>query len=77
MAMFVVNTLFAQDKPILTFGCLSDLHSQQGLISGKVDEIRLRGTITNTLERMKAEENLDLIVLGGDYLSDVTIPYEN
>lgn len=77
MAMFVVNTLFAQDKPILTFGCLSDLHSQQTLISGKVDEIRLRGTVTNTLERMKAEENLDLIVLGGDYLSDVTIPYEN
>ena len=77
MAMFVVNTVFAQEKPILTIGCLSDLHSQQTLISGKVDEIRLRGTVTNTLEAMKAEEDLDLIVLGGDYLSDVTIPLEN
>lgn len=77
MAMFVVNTLFAQNKPILTFSCLLDLNSQQTLISGKVDEVHLRGTVTNTLERMKAEEKLDLIVLGGDYLSDVTIPYEN
>lgn len=77
MAMFVVNTVFAQDKPILTFGCLSDLHSQQTLISGSVESVRLRGTVTQTLEAMKAEENLDLIVLGGDYLSDVTIPEEN
>ena len=78
MAMFVMNTVFAQEeKPILTFGCLSDLHSQQTLISGDVESVRLRGTITKTLNAMKAEENLDLIVLGGDYLSDVTISYEN
>lgn len=78
LAMFVVNAVFAQEeKPILTFGCLSDLHSQQTLISGDVESVRLRGTITKTLNAMKAEENLDLIVLGGDYLSDVTISYEN
>ena len=78
MAMFVMNAVFAQEeKPILTFGCLSDLHSQQTLISGDVESVRLRGTITTTLNAMKAEENLDLIVLGGDYLSDVTISYEN
>ncbi len=78
MAMFVVNCVFAQEeKPILTFGCLSDLHSQQTLISGSVESVRLRGTITTTLNAMKEQENLDLIVLGGDYLSDVTIPFEN
>lgn len=80
LAMFVFNAVFAQEqeeKPILTFGCLSDLHSQQTLISGDVESVRLRGTITKTLNAMKAEENLDLIVLGGDYLSDVTISYEN
>lgn len=80
LAMFVFNAVFAQEqeeKPILTFGCLSDLHSQQTLISGSVESVRLRGTITKTLNAMKAEENLDLIVLGGDYLSDVTISYEN
>ena len=76
-AMFAVSTVFAQEKPILTFGCLSDLHSQQTLISGDVETVKLRGTITKTLNAMKAEENLDLIVLGGDYLSDVTIPFEN
>lgn len=78
MAMFIVNCVFAQEeKPILTFGCLSDLHSQQTLISGDVETVKLRGTITKTLNAMKAEKNLDLIVLGGDYLSDVTIPVEN
>ncbi|MEG1574898.1 MAG: metallophosphoesterase, partial [Bacteroidales bacterium] len=60
-----------------TFGCLSDLHSQQGLINGSVENVRLRGTITNTLNAMKSEENLDLIVLGGDYTSDCSIPQAN
>ena len=81
MAVFAINMVFAQEqkeeKPLLTIGCLSDLHSQQTLISGPVDEIRLRGTVVNTLDSMKVQEKLDLIILGGDYLSDVTIPFEN
>lgn len=83
MTMFITHSVFAQEtaqpeeKPILTFACLSDLHSQQTLISGSVESVRLRGTIQKTLDSIKHEENLDLIVLGGDYLSDVTISYQN
>ena len=77
VAALCVNVAFAQEKPILTFGCLSDLHSQMGLINGPVENVRLRGTITNTLSAMKANEKLDLIVLGGDYTSDCTISEEN
>lgn len=67
-------------KPLLTIGCLSDLHSELALInpaSGKVEDVKLRGTIINTLQKMYEEEDLDLIVLGGDCTSDVTIPKEN
>ena len=83
MTMFITHSMFAQEttqteeKPIFTFACLSDLHSQQTLISGNVQSVKLRGTIQKTLDSIKNEENLDLIVLGGDYLSDVTIPLEN
>lgn len=75
----ISNVLLAQEeeKPLLTFGCLSDLHSQETLISGDVEQIRLRGTVTNTLKAIKQQENLDLLVLGGDYLSDVSISEAN
>lgn len=83
MTMFIMHPVLAQEttqpeeKPLFTFACLSDLHSQQTLISGSVESVRLRGTIQKTLDSIKKEEDLDLIVLGGDYLSDVTIPLEN
>lgn len=81
VALFAINAVYAQvkeaEKPLLTIGCLSDLHSQGSLISGDVNNIRLRGTVLTTLNAMKEQEKLDLIVLGGDYLSDVTIPREN
>ena len=65
------------DKPVMTIGCLSDLHNELGLISGDVSNVKLRGTIVNTLKRMHDEEDVDLICLGGDYTSDVTISKEN
>lgn len=70
---------FAQstDKPLLTIGCLSDLHNELSLINGSVDNVRLRGTITNTLNAMKEQEHIDMLILGGDYTSDCTIPEEN
>ena len=30
------------DKPLLTIGCLSDLHNQLGLINGSADNVRQR-----------------------------------
>ena len=61
------------EKPLLTIGCLSDLHNQQGLISCAIDSIRVRGTVLNTMAKMKADEDLDIIIMGGDYTSDCTI----
>lgn len=85
LMLFSIAPLFAQDpnttkKPLLTIGCLSDMHSELSLInpvSGKVEDVRLRGTILNTLKGMYENEDLDLIVLGGDCTSDVTIPKAN
>ena len=64
------------EKPLITIGCLSDLHNQQTLInpsSGKIDDIKLRGTVSIVLEAMAEQENIDMLILGGDYTSDVTI----
>ena len=61
------------EKPLLTIGCLSDLHNQQELISCAIDSIRVRGNVLNTLAKMKADEDLDIIIMGGDYTSDATI----
>lgn len=81
----IVTASFAQDpnttkKPLLTIGCLSDMHNELSLInpaSGKAEDVKLRGTILNTLKGMFENEDLDLIVLGGDCSSDVTIPKAN
>ena len=61
------------NKPLLTFACLSDLHAQYDLINDEND-IQLRESVTKTLSKIKEEENVDLIVLGGDYTSNNTIP---
>ena len=86
LVMLITTTsISAQDpnttkKPLLTIGCLSDMHNELSLInptSGKVTDVKLRGTILNTLKGMLENEDLDLIVLGGDCTSDVTIPKKN
>lgn len=61
----------------MTIGCLSDLHNELGLISGELSTVKLRGTFGNTIKRMHEEEDVDLICLGGDYTSDVTVSKEN
>lgn len=61
----------------MTIGCLSDLHNELGLISGELSTVKLRGTFGNTIKRMHKEEDVDLICLGGDYTSDVTVSKEN
>ncbi|MDE7125603.1 MAG: metallophosphoesterase, partial [Muribaculaceae bacterium] len=76
-ASFVSGAQTTTDKPLLTIGCLSDLHNELGLINGSVDNVRLRGTITNTLNAMKEQENIDMLILGGDYTSDCTVPEQN
>ncbi len=74
----VASVCMAQsDTPVLSFGVMTDLHNQQTLISGDVSNVQLRGTVKDVLAKIKTDENLDLLVLNGDFTSDVTIPYEN
>ncbi len=66
------------EKPLLTIACLSDLHNQMSLIEGPAEQVRLRGVVKNTLETMKREEQIDMMILCGDYTSDSQdIPKEN
>ncbi|MBE6299972.1 MAG: hypothetical protein E7083_06540, partial [Bacteroidales bacterium] len=70
---YVANFVESSDELLLTFACLSDLHAQQDLITD-ANNIQLRESVTKTLNQIKSDENVDLIVLGGDYTSNNAIP---
>ncbi|MBR2476013.1 MAG: metallophosphoesterase, partial [Bacteroidaceae bacterium] len=70
---YVANFVESSNELLLTFACLSDLHAQQDLITD-ANNIQLRESVTKTLNQIKLEENVDLIVLGGDYTSNNAIP---
>lgn len=81
VCMFNAFAAFAQEvvpeeKPLLTLACISDIHTERGLITD-IDNIKLRGSFTQTLRRIRQEENIDVMLLGGDCTSDATIPIEN
>lgn len=81
MAASAVPAMYAageeNEKPLMTIGCISDLHNELGLINGSADNVRLRGSIVNTLNKMREQEKIDLLVVGGDVTSDCTIPEAN
>lgn len=67
-----------EEEPILTIACLSDLHNQMSLLECAVEDVKMRGVVNDTLQTIKAEENIDMMILCGDYTSDSTnIPEEN
>ena len=68
-----------EEEPILTIACLSDLHNQMSLIDqANVENVRLRGTVSRTLQAIKEQEEIDLMILCGDYTSDSSnIPEAN
>ncbi|MCQ2077869.1 MAG: Ig domain-containing protein, partial [Bacteroidaceae bacterium] len=68
-----LTTTNAQDnKPILTIGCLSDLHCDEA--PGSDSETgTLATSVTTTVSRMKEYENVDVICIGGDIVSQSQI----
>ena len=67
-----------QEKPLLTLACISDIHTERSLIDCEnINDIALRGSFIQTLRRIKEEENIDVMMLGGDCTSDATIPIGN
>lgn len=84
VSSFLVRSLYADpfienndNQPIFTIAILSDLHNQEELISGDIENVRLRGVISNVIKKIKEKENVDLLVLNGDYTSDASIPEAN
>lgn len=60
---------------LMTIGCMTDLHSEYEMINtSNVNSVMLRPSIVTTLEKMKEQEDIDLMILGGDYTSQVTVP---
>lgn len=69
-----------QEKPLVTIACISDVHAMNNMLtpqSGLLQDVTVRSSLVQTLQRMKAEEDLDIIVLGGDCQSDKTIEEAN
>ena len=66
----------AEEKPLLTLACISDIHTERSLITD-INNIGLRGSFAQTLSRIRDEENIDVLLLGGDCTSDATIPQAN
>ena len=68
----------ADEKPLLTLACISDIHTERSLIDcANLSDIKLRGSFIRTLNLMKKEEKIDVMMLGGDCTSDATIPVAN
>lgn len=65
-----------EEHPMLTLACISDIHTERGLITD-INNIGIRGSFAQTLRRIKLEEKIDVMLLGGDCTSDATIPVEN
>lgn len=83
--LMAVSSVWAQspeenEPPLVTIACLSDVHAMNSMItpqSGLINDITVRSSFIQTLRQMKEQENIDIIVLGGDCQSDKTIAEAN
>ena len=67
-----------EEQPLLTLACISDIHTERSLIDcANLSDIKLRGSFIRTLNLLKKQEKIDVMMLGGDCTSDATIGIEN
>lgn len=72
------QSLDEDEKPLLTLACISDIHTERSLIDcANLDDIALRGSFVRTIAKLKKDEKIDVMLLGGDCTSDATIPVAN
>ena len=56
-----------KSKLLMTIGCISDTHCEYGLLTaGDANTVKLRRTFPKTMQLMKEQENVDVILCGGD-----------
>ncbi|MBQ6750010.1 MAG: metallophosphoesterase [Bacteroidaceae bacterium] len=72
------QSLEEDEKPLLTLACISDIHTERSLIDcANLEDIALRGSFVRTIAKLKKDEKIDVMLLGGDCTSDATIPVVN
>lgn len=75
---FSAGLLAQTDVPLLRFACFSDIHNQQSMIKPTGgSSVWLRQSFLTSLEQIRQKEDVDLLLLGGDYTSDVTTSKAN
>ena len=66
MGLCICNPVSATEEPLLTVAFMSDLHNQQSTLeSGNI-----RNSVTKVCDDLAANENTDVVVIGGDVTSD-------
>ena len=66
MGLCICNPVSATEEPLLTVAFMSDLHNQQSTLeSGNI-----RNSVTKVCDDLAANENTDVLVIGGDVTSD-------
>lgn len=83
--MMVVSSVLAQstgetEKPLVTIACLSDVHAMNSMLtpaSGSINDVTVRSSFIQTLRQMKEQEDVNIIIFGGDGQSDKTIAEAN
>lgn len=83
--VLTVLTLWAQpksetEKPLVTIACLSDVHAMNSMLtpsSGLIEDVTVRSSFVQTLRQMKEQEDVNIIIFGGDGQSDKTIDEAN
>lgn len=77
-------------KPLLTIACVSDIHTQEGWLSTTtwedqengyykpqaIKDVRVRESLEEAVKMLK-DENVDVLIVGGDCQSDATVDEEH
>ncbi|GEM_PF-3753828 len=75
----LLDEIAAEKQPRFTFGCVSDIHNQEIMLypeSHAMSDFVLRRSLLKTAAAMHYEENLDLLVDGGDNNTGIVVPEE-
>lgn len=70
-----IQSVFAQqEEPLLTIGCISDIHTERSLVEvSNLDDIALRGSFSMAVNKIRQQEKIDVLVMGGDQTSDANL----
>lgn len=78
-------------KPLLTIACLSDIHTQEGWHTttewedkdngirkpSQIADVAVRESLAEAVNALRQEEQVDVVIVGGDCQSDATIDEEH